>query len=258
MGLFPYICKLKFIHHTKYSSIMKNMKFSILLVSAAMLISSCGSLSNTAKGGLIGGTSGGALGALVGQLVGKGKGAAIGAAVGAVVGTGAGVLIGKKMDKAKAAAEAANAEAEVLTDSEGTQYVKATFESGLLFATGSSTLSTSAQTSINKFVSSLSSEDTTYELAICGYTDNAGWKNCTTEQSKAKNVTLSQERANSVKNQIVSAGYPSSRLTSVVGYGEENPVADNTTAAGREQNRRVEVYIYPSADMINAANASAN
>lgn len=237
---------------------MKKMKFSVCALSLAMVLSSCGSLSNTAKGGLIGGTSGGALGALVGQLIGKGKGAAIGAAVGAAVGTGAGVLIGNKMDKAKKAAELANAEAEVIQNSDGTSYVKATFDSGLLFATGSSTLSSTAKTSITTFITNLKAEDTTYNLAICGFTDNQGWKNCTTEQSQQKNLTLSQQRADAVSSQITTAGYPSSRLVSVKGYGEENPVADNSTAAGQEQNRRVEVYILPSDEMINAANAEAS
>ncbi len=236
---------------------MKGMKLSVCAVSAAMLLSSCGGMSNTAKGALIGGTSAGALGALVGQLIGKGKGAAIGAAVGAAVGTGAGVIIGNKMDKAKKAAEAANAKAEVIENSDGTQYVKATFDSGLLFNTGASTLSTSAISSINKFITQLAAEDNTYNLAICGFTDNQGWKNCTTEQSQAKNLTLSQQRADAVKDRIVSAGYPSSRLVSVKGYGEENPVADNSTAAGQKENRRVEVYILPSTEMINAANSAA-
>ncbi len=236
---------------------MKGLKLSVCAVSAAMLLSSCGGMSNTAKGALIGGTGAGALGALVGQLIGKGKGAAIGAAVGAAVGTGAGVIIGNKMDKAKKAAEAANAKAEVIENSDGTQYVKATFDSGLLFNTGASTLSTSAIASINKFITQLAAEDNTYNLAICGFTDNQGWKNCTTEQSQAKNLTLSQQRADAVKDRIVSAGYPSSRLVSVKGYGEENPVADNSTAAGQKENRRVEVYILPSTEMINAANSAA-
>lgn len=238
---------------------MKGMKLSICALSAAMLLSSCGGMTGTAKGGLIGGTSGGALGALVGQLIGKGKGAAIGAAVGAAVGTGAGVLIGNKMDKAKKAAEAAKAKAEVLQGSDGTQYVKATFDSGLLFNTSSAVLSTDAKNSINTFVKNLKAADpdATYELAICGFTDNAGWKNSTAAQSKQKNLDLSQNRADAVKTQIVGAGYPSARLVSVKGYGEENPVADNSTAAGKKENRRVEVYILPSKDMIEAANAAA-
>ncbi len=236
---------------------MKNSKFAVCAMSAALLLSSC-NMTNTAKGGLIGGTSGGALGALVGQLIGHGKGAAIGAAVGAAVGSGAGILIGNKMDKAKKAAELANAKAEVLEDANGTQYVKATFDSGLLFSTGTSTLSAAAQADINKFITNLKAEDTTYEMAIAGFTDNQGWKNCTTEQSQAKNVTLSQQRADAVKTQIVNAGYPSARLVSVKGYGEENPVASNTTADGQKQNRRVEVYILPSKDMISAANQESS
>ncbi len=241
-----------------YKVKMKSTKLSIIALSAALLLSSCGSMTNTAKGGLIGGTGGGALGALVGQLIGKGKGAAIGAAVGAAVGTGAGVIIGNKMDKAKKAAEAANAKAEIIEGSDGTQYVKATFDSGLLFNTGSYTLSASAKSAITKFVTQLKESDSTYELAICGFTDNEGWKNCTTEQSKQKNVELSQNRADAVKAQIINASYPEARLVSVKGYGEENPVADNTTTEGKKENRRVEVYILPSKDMIEAANASSS
>ena len=224
-----------------------------------MLLASCsgGGMTNKAKGGLIGGASGGALGALVGQLIGNGKGAAIGAAVGVAVGGGAGVLIGNKMDKAKKAAEQANATAEVLTSQDGVQYVKATFDSGLLFNTSSAVLSTDAKASINKFVNGLVAEDTNYNLAICGFSDNDAWRNSTAEESKQKNLDLSQQRANSVKDQIVNAGYPSARLVSVKGYGEENPVASNATAEGKRQNRRVEVYILPSQDLINEANKQA-
>lgn len=56
---------------------MKGNKLTVCALSAALLLSGCGGMSNTAKGGLIGGASGGALGALVGQLIGHGKGAAI-------------------------------------------------------------------------------------------------------------------------------------------------------------------------------------
>ena len=90
------------------------------LLCAGMLASGCGTMNNTAKGGIIGGTSGTAAGALIGGLVGKGKGAAIGAAVGAVVGTGTGVIIGRKMDKkAEEAAKIEGAEVEKVTDTNG-------------------------------------------------------------------------------------------------------------------------------------------
>ncbi len=232
------------------------MKISVLVLSAAMLLSGC-SMTNTAKGGLIGGTSGGAIGALVGHLIGGGKGAAIGSAVGVAVGTGTGVLIGNKMDKAKKAAEAAKAEAELLTDKDGMQYVKATFASGLLFKTGSSALNATAQADINAFIQGLKAEGGDYDLAIVGYTDNQGWKNSTAEQSKAKNQQLSLQRAQSVQSQILAAGYSASFIREVQGQGENYPVASNETTTGQEQNRRVEVYILPSKAMIEAANAAA-
>lgn len=235
---------------------MKKMKLTICGLSLALLVSSCG-MTNTAKGGMIGGGAGAAVGALVGGLVGHGKGAIIGAGVGTALGAGAGILIGNKMDRAKKAAEAANAKAEVLTSENGVQYVKATFDSGLLFNTGSSTLSTSAQASVKKFITNLLAADNSFNLAICGFTDNQGFKNSTAEQSAAKNVALSQNRANAVKQQIIASGYPAARITHTEGYGEQYPVASNATADGQKQNRRVEVYILASEDMIKAANASA-
>ena len=227
------------------------MKLSAALLSLAMLASGC-DMNNTAKGGLIGGGGGAALGGLIGALAGKGKGAAIGTAVGAAVGTGAGVLIGRKMDKAKKAAEEARAQAELLTDKDGTQYVKVTFDSGLLFQTSSSALSASAKTDLAKFAQGL---DTDMDLYILGYTDNTGWKNSTAEQSVAKNLELSKQRALSVSSYLQQSGLGASQFKEVIGRGESDPVASNATSEGRTANRRVEVYILPSKEMIESANA---
>mgnify|MGYP000438216680 CR=1 FL=1 len=113
---------------------MKKTKFIAFLLSATLVFSGCGNMNNTTKGGLIGGGGGAALGAIIGGIAGHGKGAAIGAAVGAAVGTGAGVLIGKKMDKAAAeAAQIQGAQVEQVTDNNGLQAVKVTFDSGILF-----------------------------------------------------------------------------------------------------------------------------
>ena len=134
---------------------MKKTKLAIVTLCGAMLLSSCG-MSNTAKGGLIGGGGGAAAGALIGALIGNGKGAAIGAGIGAAVGAGAGVLIGNKMDKAKKAAEAIEgAEAQALKDAEGLTYVKVTFDSGILFTTGKSALTSTAKNSLSQFARSL-------------------------------------------------------------------------------------------------------
>lgn len=236
---------------------MKTKSFALFL-SVLLLVSACSGgqgLTNKAKGGMIGGGSGAALGAIIGGIAGKGKGAAIGAAVGTVVGGGAGVLIGNKLDKAKKAAEAANAEAEIITDSStGVQYVKATFPSGLLFATSSSTLSATAQSSIAQFCQGV---DADLNFAVCGFTDNVPFSGKTAAQSKQLNIDLSQKRAESVKAALLKNGVASSRIVHVQGYGEENPVADNSTKEGQAQNRRVEVYIIPSQEAIDKANAQA-
>ena len=93
------------------------------------------------------------------------------------------------------------------------------------------------------------------DVAIYGYTDNTGWKNSTAEQSVQKNLELSQARAQSVSNYLRECGTTISQVKSVEGLGESNPVADNSTEAGRQENRRVEVYMYASQQMIQAAEA---
>lgn len=238
---------------------MKGTKFAALALCASMMLTSCGEWSNKAKGGLFGGSAGAALGALAGYLISKdGKGTAIGAAIGTAVGGGAGVIIGNRMDKAKAAAEqVANAKAEVLEGQNGVKYVKVTFDSGILFSTGNAQLSPSAQASLNKFANDVLIPNADMDVSIMGYTDNAGWKNSTAEQSQAKNQTLSEQRAQSVSNYLTNMGVKGTQIREVKGYGEQFPVADNSTAAGKTANRRVEVYLYASQQMIQNAEAQA-
>ena len=235
---------------------MKKTKIMSLALCFALILSGCASMNNTTKGGLIGGGGGAAAGAIIGGLIGKGKGAAIGAGIGAVVGTGAGVLIGKKMDKAAAQAAAIEgAQVEQVTDNNGLQAVKVTFDSGILFGTGAATLSSSAKASLSKFANNVLKQNADMDVDIYGYTDNQGWKNSTAEQSKQKNLNLSQERAQSVSTYLMSCGVTSAQIKGVQGLGEESPVADNSTAAGRQENRRVEVYMYASPEMIQQAEA---
>ena len=235
---------------------MKKTKIMSLALCFALILSGCASMNNTTKGGLIGGGGGAALGAVVGGIIGKGKGAAIGAGIGAAVGTGAGVLIGKKMDKAAAEAAAIEgAQVEQVIDQNGLQAVKVTFDSGILFGTGAATLSSDAKASLSKFANNVLKQNADMDVDIYGYTDNQGWKNSTAEQSRQKNINLSQERAQSVSTYLMSCGVTTAQIKGVQGLGEENPVADNSTAAGRQENRRVEVYLYASPEMIQQAEA---
>ena len=222
------------------------MKFTALLLCAAIMLASCGTMSNTAKGGIIGGGSGAAAGAIIGGLLGKGKGAAIGAAIGAAVGTGAGVLIGKKMDKAaQQAAAIEGAQVEQVTDNNGLQAVKVTFDSGVLFATNKHSLNKSAQENLTEFAKVLV-EYSDADVVVYGHTDSTG--------NDAINNPLSVKRAESVANFLLSQGVAETQIKSVEGFGSTQPVADNATAEGRAENRRVEIFMYASAEMIEAAN----
>ena len=230
---------------------MKKIKFFSIALCFALVVAGC---NNTQKGAAIGAGGGALLGAIVGKLAGN---TAIGAAVGTAVGTGAGVIIGKKMDKAKAEAEAVkNAQVQQVTDANGLAAVKVTFDSGILFTTGSATLAPAAKTSLQQFATVLKN-NSDCDIAVQGYTDNAGWKNSTAAQSVEKNKALSLDRATAVSSYLQSLGVPATQLKSIEGLGEANPVADNATAAGKAQNRRVEVYMYASQEMIQAAEAQA-
>ena len=154
-----------------------------------------------------------------------------------------------------AAAAVANAEVSSVKDANGLDAVKVTFDSGILFQTGKSALSSTAKTNLSQFANNVLKVYTDCDVAIQGYTDNAGWKNSTAEQSAAKNQQLSYERANAVSSYLLGQGVSRSQIKSVEGLGESNPVADNSIAAGKAENRRVEVYLYASEAMINAANA---
>ncbi len=216
----------------------------IILLSVAMILSSCGA-SNTVKGTGIGAGAGAALGAGIGAIVGGGKGAAWGAGIGAAVGGTSGAIIGKKMDKQ--AAELAKIEgAQVEKINEG-EAIKVTFESGILYATNSSTLNTTSRESLNKFAQSLLDNPDT-DVQVYGHTDSTG--------SDAINNPLSQKRAESVYNYLVSKGVSGNRMVSE-GFGSKEPIADNSTVAGRAQNRRVEIYILPNAKMIEDAEKEA-
>ncbi len=223
---------------------MKKTLCFILSVFLMLGISGCDSLNNATKGGLIGAGGGGALGAGIGALIGKGKGAAIGGAIGAVAGGVAGTLIGKKMDKqARELAQIAGAQVDTVTDVNGFEGIKVTFDEGILFAFNSSKLGQKAEASLNEFAKSLINNPQT-DVQIYGHTDNVG--------TRAANEKVSNARATEVKNFLSNAGVPKARMTSK-GLAYDYPVASNETDAGRAQNRRVEIYITANEDMIKAA-----
>ncbi len=225
---------------------MKSIKCVAAALCAAMVLSGC-NVSNTAKGTAIGAGGGAALGAIIGKIAGN---TAVGAIIGGAVGAGAGAIIGHKMDKAKKEAEAVqNAQVESVKDANGLDAVKVTFDSGILFATNKADLNAASKSSLQQFANVLK-QNADCDVAIIGHTDNTG--------SDAINNPLSEKRAMSVSNYLRSLGVSASQIKSVEGQGSVNPVADNSTAEGRKQNRRVEVYMYASQKMIQDAQQQAN
>ena len=218
----------------------------IALTGLTLLVTSCGSY--TGNGTLLGAGGGAALGAGIGALIGGGKGAAIGAAVGGGVGAGTGALIGRHMDKKKAALEAELANAanvETVTDSQGLTAIKVTFNADMTFKTGKAELSASAQQAIKQFAAQMTTNDMiNTAIQIKGHTDNTG--------SAAVNEKLSLQRAQSVGNVLKANNVIASRITEA-GLSYNEPVADNSTAAGRKENRRVEVFVLATDAMVKQA-----
>lgn len=227
---------------------MKKTKiFTIGALSLSLLLSAgCNSMTNMGKGALIGGGGGAGLGAGIGALIGGGKGAGIGAAIGAAVGAGAGTLIGRKMDKQKQELErqlADKAAVETVTDQNGLEAIKVTFNSGILFPTNGTTLNTAERQSLSGFASNLINNPET-NVQIFGYTDNTG--------SMQVNERVSTGRADAVRNFLVNSGVSAARVTAQ-GIPMADYVASNDTAEGRAQNRRVEIYITANQKMIQQA-----
>lgn len=213
---------------------------AIGLLGISLVFSGCGA-NRTVQGGAIGAGSGAAVGAGIGAITGGGRGAIIGAGIGTIIGGAAGAIIGNRMDKQAAELEQIEG-AQVERVNEG-EAIKVTFESGILFATNSSTLNSASRASLDKFASSLKNNPDT-DVEIFGHTDSTG--------SDAINNPLSERRAQSVYDYLASKGVSGLRM-SYKGFGSTQPVADNNTVAGRTENRRVEVFILPNAKMIQDA-----
>ena len=114
----------------------------------------------------------------------------------------------------------------------------------------SAALSAQAKSALSKFANNVLNQNRDMDVSIYGYTDNQGWRNSTAEQSIQKNLNLSQERAQSVASYLLGCGVSNSQIKSVEGLGQADPIGNNDTAEGRQQNRRVEVYMYASKQMI--------
>ena len=156
------------------------------------------------------------------------------------------------MDKVKSEAmKIKNAEIQQITDAKGLDAIKV---SGILFDSGESELAASSKASLSELAEVLMN-NRICDVAIQGHTDDVGFRGMTAEQSVRKNMDLSMDRASAVAQYLQSKGVSMEQIIAVEGLGPSSPVASNSTEAGRRQNRRVEIFLYASQAMINAAEA---
>jgi outer membrane protein OmpA-like peptidoglycan-associated protein len=124
---------------------------------------------------------------------------------------------------------------EIAKVKEESRGVVITLSGAVLFATGKSSLLPIAQDKITEVAKAL--KDQGYKaLVVEGHTDAQG--------SADKNLVLSQQRADSVRMHLISQGLPAEKITAR-GLGSSRPVAENSTAEGRANNRRVEIVVEP-------------
>lgn len=214
-------------------------KFPLVLAAASLtFVAACdptgpNANQNTQQGALIGALGGAAVGALTnndGSVRERNQAALIGAALGAGVGAG----IGNSLD-VQAEELRRQLRSDVGVSNNGDNLV-VVLSQDLLFATDSTAVSSVSQNELRIVANSLNNfPDTT--VNVIGHTDSTG--------EAAYNQNLSQRRAQAVSSVLLSGGVSASRVRSI-GAGENQPIASNQTASGRQANRRVEIIITPN------------
>ncbi len=208
----------------KKSLICSMLAVSMLAACATDPYTGQSKVSNTAWGTGIGALAGAGIGALAGGE----KGALIGAGVGAAAGAGTGAYMDVQARKLRQ--ELLNTGVQV-QELNGQIYL--IMPGNITFDSNDANIKPAFQPVLNSIAKVINEYSKTM-VQVNGYTDSTG--------SAATNNSLSLMRANSISNYLRLKGVDANRIVSN-GYGSSNPIASNATAAGREQNRRVEIVL---------------
>jgi outer membrane protein OmpA-like peptidoglycan-associated protein len=207
-----------------------------LALGGAVFVAGCAdmNLTPTQKGTAVGA----GVGALAGAAIG---GDTRGAAIGGLVGAAGGYIWSRHMQDKKAAMERATMGSGVQVTQTPDNQLKLNIPSDISFDTGRADIKPNLRPILDQFASGLATQPNT-ELQIIGHTDNTG--------SDAVNDPLSVQRAQSARNYLVARGVDPARIA-IAGRGEREPIADNSTEAGRARNRRVEIFLGERANVAN-------
>lgn len=209
----------------------KSRTLVLALTVAALAATGCanmdmGSITPTQKGTAIGAGVGAVAGAAVGR---DGKSTAIGAGLGAL----GGYVWSKQMQDKKQAMERATVGTGVAVTQTQDNQLKLNIPSDISFDTNRADIRSNFRPILDQFASGLANQPNT-EVRIIGHTDNTG--------SDATNDPLSIQRAQATRDYLSARGIDPRRVM-IAGRGEREPVADNSSEAGRARNRRVEIYL---------------
>jgi outer membrane protein OmpA-like peptidoglycan-associated protein len=217
---------------------------AVAIVLMATLSSGCAwwqERGRTTKGAVYGTGAGAATGAAIGGILGGGEGAWKGAAIGAVVGGVSGGLIGNYMERQAREMEGVLARQDTLERRGEELYMS--LASDLLFTTGSAALQPGADDKLREVAGVLQRYPRTV-IEVVGHTDSVG--------GETMNQTLSERRADSVRDALVRYGVSPTRMV-IRGAGELRPLADNSSPEGRLRNRRVDLTIKPDSGLAQEA-----
>lgn len=205
------------------------MKSTLTVLAAAALLAGCQNVSNRTLGTAAGGAI---IGAGVGMMAGGDdkRNAAIGAVVGGLAGAGVGVYMDRQEEALRKQTEGTGIEVERVGDQ-----IALTMPSGITFDVNSAAIKGDFYGPLNEVSTTLIEYPKT-AVDVVGHASSDG--------DDSYNQSLSERRANSVSSYLINSGVQSVRLNAF-GMGENQPVADNSTAEGRAANRRVEILLTP-------------
>ena len=203
------------------------MKFvGVTVCAAAVLLTACATATPEQKGA----GTGALIGAVAGQVLGRdAKSSAIGAGLGAL----GGYIWSKNMEDKKRAMEQATAGTGTVVTQTADNQLKLSIPNDISFATGRHDIQPRLMPILDQFAQGLNQQPS-MEVRIVGHTDNTG--------SDAINNPLSVNRAQSARDYLVGRGVNVNRIA-IDGRGSREPIADNSTEAGRARNRRIDIFL---------------
>ena len=205
---------------------------AILVTAAAFGLAGCTYNDGTSNQPVTGAVIGGLTGAAAGQVIGGDTEATL---IGGAIGAAVGGVIGAQMAAQERELRQSLAGTGAAVTNTGSQ-LRVILPEAVTFPTASSVVDPGFRPALREVADSLQQHPNS-TVRVVGHTDNVG--------SAAFNNQLSRDRAMAVARELVSAGTPASRITAS-GRGFNEPITSNATAAGRAQNRRVEIVITPT------------